>query len=202
MVPAAQVVPALFVALSYDDERRYSELFKAGLAAAKRAGASRRGALLTRIKELGARAFMDPALHRPLLHAGSASEGGLLGVKDFEPPVSIDVPTSQEPTVDGESRVAFPWDAASMSSGAPGYIAALDRRGVGVLLRYERAVQGKPVEEWELVLPRAASPVRRGVTRLKPGQPLPFQWSGHVIGTSDGRTHTLLPDADAPALVR
>lgn len=201
-VPAAQVVPALFVALSYDDERRYSELFKTGLATAKRVGAPRRAALLTRIKELGARAFMDPAVHRPLLHAGSVSEGGLLGVKDFEPPVSIDLPTLQQPGPEGQSKVVFPWEAAASSSGEPGYIAALDRRGVGVLLRYERATQGEVVDEWELLLPRAASPVRRGVTRLRPGQPLPFEFSGHVVGTADGRTQTLLPDANAAALVR
>ena len=203
-IPAAQVVPALFVALSYDDERRYSELFKAGLAAAKRAGASRRAALLTRIKELGARAFMDPALHRPLLHSGSAAEGGLLGVKDFEPPVSIDVPTEQTTDADGQVRVEFPWSpAAEPAPGLePGFIAALDRRGVGVLLRYERAVQGEPVDEWELLLPRAASPVLRGVARTRPGQELPFHWSGHLLGTNEGKTKAIVPDLSAPKLVR
>lgn len=204
LIPAAQVVPALFVALSYDDERRYAELFKAGLAAAKHEGASRRGALLRRIKELGARAFMDPSLHRPLLHAGSSSEGGLLGAKDFEPPVSIDLPTRQEPLEDGVSKVLFPWESATVAAPGvePGYIAALDRRGVGVLLRYERAVQGEAVDEWELLLPRAASPVLRGVSRVRPGQPLPFGFSGHVLGAPDGKARGVLPDASVPALVR
>lgn len=204
LIPAAQVVPALFVALSYDDERRYSELFKAGLAAAKRSGASRRGALLTRIKELGARAFMDPTLHRPLLHAGSAAEGGLLGVKDFEPPVSIDLPTQQAVEQGGDARVTFPWEATAEPAPGlePGYIAALDRRGVGVLLRYERAVEGERVDEWELLLPRAASPVLRGVTRTRPGQELPFCWSGYITGSSEGKTRQLLPDATATPLTR
>lgn len=200
-IAVAQVVPALFVALSYDDERRYSELFKAGLSAAKRVGATRRGALLNRIKELGARAFMDPSLHRPLLHAGSSSEGGLLGVKDFEPPVSIDVPTVQE-VVDGQATISFPWAPVSESTGEPGYIAALDRRGVGVLLRYERAVAGEMVDDLELLLPHAAVPVRRGITRVKPGQPLPFHWSGHLMGSAEGKTQVLYPDADAAPLAR
>lgn len=204
LIPAAQVVPALFVALSYDDERRYSELFKSGLAAAKRAGATRRGALLTRIKELGARAFMDPGLHRPLLHVGSAAEGGLLGAKDFEPPVSIDLPTQQTVEQAGEAKITFPWEPTSEPTPGldAGYIAALDRRGVGVLLRYERTVQGEHVDDWELLLPRVASPVLRGVTRTRPGQELPFHWSGHAVGTSEGKTRLLLPDAAASALCR
>jgi hypothetical protein len=204
LIPAAQIVPALFVALSYDDERRYSELFKSGLAAAKRVGASRRGALLTRIKELGARAFMEPALHRPLLHAGSAAEGGLLGAKDFEPPVLIDLPTQQAPGQGTDAQITFPWEPSrEPTSGlAAGYIAALDRRGVGVLLRYERAVVGERVDDWELLLPRAAAPVLRGVTRTRPGQELPFHWSGHVVGTNEGKARIIVPDANAPALTR
>lgn len=203
LIPAAQVVPALFVALSYDDERRYSELFKSGLAAAKRVGATRRGALLTRIKELGARAFMDPALHRPLLHAGSAAEGGLLGAKDFEPPVSIDVPT-QQTSGPGETQVTFPWERLTEPTLGleAGYVAALDRRGVGVLLRYERAVVGEAVADWELLLPRSASPVLRGVTRTRPGQELAFHWSGHVIGSNEGKARLIVPDAAAAPLTR
>lgn len=201
LVPAAQTVPTLFVALGYDDERRYSELFKPGLTAAKRAGAPRRAALLKRIKELGARAFMEPSLHRPLLHVGSASEGGLLGVKDFEPPNAIDLVTAREPESEQQVRVTFPWQPASESSTEPGYIAALDRRGSGVLLRYERAVVGEEVDEWELLLPHSAAAVRRGVTRVRPGEPLAFRWSGHIIGAADGRTRLIQPDADAPPLV-
>ena len=201
-VAAPQAVPALFVALSYDSNRRTSELFKHALLNAKRAGAQQRHQVLSRVRDLGARAFAAAELHRPLIHVGGVTEGGVLGVKDFEPVPSIDVPTArqsvQSPGPLGMSEgveVRFPWaDGATTTPGCvAGYLAAVDRRGMGVLLRYDNATDGVEIDELELLAPRAAAPVRRGERRLRPGEVLPFVAPGHLIARSDGAVAEIRP---------
>lgn len=202
-VAAPQAVPALFVALSYDSNRRTSELFKHALLNAKQAGAERRHHVLTRVRELGARAFAATELYRPLIHIGGASEGGVLGTKDFEPVPTIDMATAQHRvevptpagTTDGVS-VSFPWqESANATPGCvPGYVAAVDRRGMGVLLRYEHAIDGVAVDELELIAPRAAAPVRRGQRRVRPGDVLPGFAPGHIVARADGAVVAVYPN--------
>jgi hypothetical protein len=181
-VTAPQIIPAIYVALGYDEDRRNGELFKAALTNAKRSGSARRVALLNRVKELGARTFAEPSVHRHLLHVGAPAQGGQLGAKDFEPSSVIDVPTvvASHKTDKGASVTAvdFPWPRAkgARANCEPGYVNAVDRRGMGVLICYERALAGVEVTELDLLAPLAASPTMRGVSRVPPGQALPFFW--------------------------
>lgn len=192
-ITAPQIVPAMYVALGYDEDRRSGELFKAAVANAKRGGASRRAALLTRIKELGARTFVDPSIHRHLLHLAAPAQGGQLGAKDFEPLNVIDVPTvvsnsTEMAAPSGQTYVDFPWSRATAPrpNCEPGYISAVDRRGMGVLICYERTVSGAEVEELDLLAPLSAIPTLRGVSRVPPGQVLPFFWQNGLPLDADG----------------
>lgn len=196
---APRAVPALFVALGYDSSRRLGDLFKHGLANAKRTGASQRRMVLNRIKELGAPAFSATELQRPLLHAGGPSEGGVLVQKDFEPGSDIDMETRCESLSAAAPRpalcVGLPWDVAAtpLPGCVAGHIAVVDRRGMGVLLQYEQALQGVVVDELELVAPRAAVPVRRGQRRVPPGQPLPLCALGDLRAATDGAVVEIVP---------
>jgi hypothetical protein len=192
-VTAPQIIPAMYVALGYDEDRRSGELFKAALSNARRAGASRRVALLTRIKELGARTFVEPSVNRHLLHLAAPAQGGQLAAKDFEPLLVIDVPAviglQKSNDTSLEVPVAdFPWARAKAprANCEPGYISAVDRRGVGVLVCYERAVAGVEVAELDLLAPLAGIPTLRGVTRVPPGQALPFFWQSGLLLDQDG----------------
>lgn len=197
-VTAPQIIPAMFVALGYDEDRRNGELFKAALANAKRSGASGRVALLTRVKELGARTFVEPSIHRHLLHVGAPAQGGQLGVKDFQPLSIIDVPTVTTEVKSAQSGrpaavVDFPWPRAKAprDNCEPGYVSAIDRRGWGVLVCYERAVTGVEVPELDLLAPLAAAPTLRGVSRVPPGQALPFFWQNGLSLDADGNVQAV-----------
>lgn len=165
----------LAVAVSYDEDRRNAAMYAAGIAHAKRQGALRRAWVLGKLRDSGGPAWSDPALHRPLLHRGGASEGGLVSLGDFVPMAEVDF--AAVPAPDDDRARVVPWgvEPHSVTEGSElQAVVAVDRRGTAALLCYEQCTRGIEVDELELRAPRAARPVRRGITRTTPGAALPM----------------------------
>lgn len=173
-VPAA--VPALLVALGYDDNPRLRQIVRSGARRARRAGADARAALLERIAAVGASAVSEMSFIRPLLHAGGQAEGGTLTASDLRAIDALDHPATAI-ELDGRGALVAPWSTAAPESEGDigrGYaILAIDARGTFACLCFRRILDGVPVEELELEAPAAAVPVRRGVPRVAPGTVLP-----------------------------
>lgn len=174
-VPAA--VPALMVALSYDDELRLGRLLKAAIRRARASGAESRATFLEELRAVGAAAVTGPSFIRPILHVAGEAEGGLVTPTDLRSVTDIDHPALAFQL--GDHRLlGAPWandpeldDSADYGVGHA--VCAVDARGVFVALAYRRVVDGITVEELELEAPANAIPVRRGVPRVGPGKPLP-----------------------------
>lgn len=165
----------LAVAASYDEDRRNAPMYAAGIAHAKKQGALQRAWVLSKLRDGGGPAWSDPALHRPLLHLGGASEGGLVGIGDFAPTADVDFGAVAAPD-DTQVRVV-PWgiEPHPVTPGSELHaVVAVDRRATAALLCYEQCITGIEVDELELRAPRAARPVRRGLTRTPPGAALPM----------------------------
>lgn len=170
---------ACLVALGYEGDAKLNRLLRPGVARARRAGASSRAALLERIRNAGASALTEAAFIRPLLHVAGPSQGGLLMPSDFRALSELD---QEAAAVDcaGEELLVCPWSADAPPAkglepdlGVGHAICAVDARGVFAALAYRRVLDGILVDELELEAPRAAVPVRRGVTRVAPGSALP-----------------------------
>jgi hypothetical protein len=178
-VPGA--VAAVAVAQAYDEERSFGAVVKYGIQRAQRAGAEARAESLKVIRGMGAAAFSDPAIVRPLLHVAGTSEGGLLTPTDFAAvPQDIDVPATTHPT--GPSWFEVPWahdyesapDAVpNKQTGGQMVVLAVDARGIAAAASYQRTKDGVEIDAMELEAPRAAVPVLRGVARVAPGERIP-----------------------------
>jgi gamma-glutamyltranspeptidase/glutathione hydrolase len=166
-------VIAALVALGYDKDRKLSGIISPGVALARRAGADARAALLQRIRDVGAGAFADQAIHRPLLHVAGPSEGGMLTSADFTTVPVVDH-AAQRSMHDGGQRLTTPWVAEKGPQRSDSVlIGAVDRHGIAAILCCHTADTGLAVPALELLAPFAAEPVRRGVPRTRPGQFLP-----------------------------
>jgi hypothetical protein len=172
-VAAPGNLPALFVALGYDEDHRNAMVFRAGINRAHAAGSDARASLIEHIQDRGGNAWADPQLHRSLLHIAGASQGGMLGRGDFEVTGTLDV-AGERLTDEGGSLLRVPWatEAAEPTAGCSvEAVCAIDRRGTAAVIVYERCVNGIQVPDWGLLAPRASQPVIRGVPRIRPGTP-------------------------------
>jgi gamma-glutamyltranspeptidase/glutathione hydrolase len=122
-----------------------------------RAASKSRAGVIERVLAGGAGAL---GKEKPLLHAAGPIEGGLLTAKDLE--------SVRPASVAFESRA--PWDQGAERP--VGLLAASDKRGMIVVACYETALDGLRIEALDLLAPLVAEPVRRGVTRTAPGEPL------------------------------
>jgi gamma-glutamyltranspeptidase/glutathione hydrolase len=171
-VPAA--VPALLVALAYDESLRLSRLTKNGVRRARDTGAVSRASLIEGIRGSGSRVFSEPSFVRPMLHVGGPAHGGLLTPTDFQSFGDLDKDAARR-TIDGATVVTAPWadestDAEAVSRLGHGHaIVAADARGAIVALHYRRVLDGITIDALELDAPNAAIPVLRGETRVAPG---------------------------------
>jgi hypothetical protein len=174
-IPAA--VGALLVAHAYDGSQRLTSIMKSGISRAERSGAEGRADLLRRIRAVGAGAMAEAAFVRPMLRVAGPSQGGLVTPADFGAVNDIDQPAGErklaglalsEPAWVGEWEEP---DAQELGIGCA--VCAVDVRGVFAVLSYRRVVDGLPIDELDLEAPLVAVPVRRGVTRVAPGMPLP-----------------------------
>jgi hypothetical protein len=162
---------AAVIAHAYGAGATLAAVVKPGVEAAVAVGAERRAAWLDRLARVGAAAIAEPQFRRPLLRVGGASEGGLVTPSDLVPPADTDQPAS-ELFFDDSRWMQAPWLEIPSPGGVKGAaraVCAADSHGVLAAACYQCVDSGAFVEELELIAPRAAVPVRRGVPRIAPG---------------------------------
>jgi hypothetical protein len=168
-VPASIAMAAL--AHAGDGKLPFSRLVRRGVETAESAGSSARTSVLRRIAAKGAAALSD--FGRSLVAVAGRAQGGALTEDDLalvRPGAAR--PAVAGPRAAGRALYAVPWDASSDEVRPQEIIVAGDARGVVGVLCYAPDDDGIPIPELDLALPRDAAPVRRGVPRVRPGQPL------------------------------
>lgn len=170
-----QGVTAAFVAMAYDESQAVSPIIAAGIARAKGAGAMGRASLIRRIRSLGPAALTNTNVQEPLLHLAGPVQGGLLTAKDFSTRRATDQTARRDGPDVSNATLRGPWadtDPTSDENNEIHSICALDGRGGATVLSYHQCTHGIVVPEYDLVAPKAAIPVRRGVSRVPPGTAL------------------------------
>lgn len=169
-VPAS--IAAAVVACAYDPGATVNSVVRRGIASARKAGAKQRAALLDRVLSLGAGILADPALRGAMLGDAGPAQGGLVVAGDMLPPKQLDAPAAD----DGSSWTP-PWAGEApelrVALGEGRAVCAVDVRGLFVAVAYRRLGEGLLLPDFEVLLPKLAVPVLRGVTRVSPGAPLP-----------------------------
>ena len=186
VVPAARIaVPASLAALSlahaYDGLLSIARLALPGIAQARRCAKRAREQVMMRVAAAGAAALRDARIARPLLAMGGRAQGGLLSEQDlFElrpasaAPRRIEL-VPQDGAPDGERDrcvLVVPWHEPETVHRPQQIVAAGDPRGVVAVLAWAPDDEGVWVPELELRAPREAVVVRRGVARIRPGEPI------------------------------
>ena len=190
-------VSAAAVAHSYDRTGPFADLVRRGIRQARQAGANSRVNVLEKVQSLGGRYLSDAVVARPLLHVAGASEGGLLTQADLVSVPNLDSAATSHtelgewfvvPWSDGESettctavngntlrteQTAASDAEPSSRSNVTHLLLAVDARGIFAGASYQHTLSGVEIAELQLVAPKAAIPVRRGVPRLTPGSGLP-----------------------------
>ncbi|WP_437766888.1 hypothetical protein WMF27_22150 [Sorangium sp. So ce281] len=156
----------------YLGRARLRELVRSGVVAAERAGATGRAALLREVGSLGAVALRARDVERALLAAGGAVAGGTLTAEDLAEAIPAEVEAASTTIAEGATALQAPWPVGDVPRPTDA-IVACDGWGTVAALAYTRTDDGITVPELEIVLGRDAVPVRRGITRLAPGTPLP-----------------------------
>ncbi len=194
-VPAAPL--ALLTAHAYQGSPGgLGGLFSAGLAHAKAAQAAGRQGLLRRLRDAGARAFLEAGFLRSFLPLGAPPEGGLLTVEDLEGVAGVELATRLDRSETGE---AAPWLLPSMSVEEPErpmdlrwtVVLAMTAQGATAALQFGECLEGLEVPGLDLVAPLQAVPVRRGVPRVAPGAALSVA-PRIALGLTDGRVTAAL----------
>jgi hypothetical protein len=192
-------IGALAVALAYDRVTTLTTVAKFGAQAAKEAQAAERAKLLSRIAQVGPRALEEGTFMRPLLHVASPSEGGLLTPADFGATGEFAVAASERSSK-GESVLEAPWAGDKPVGLAPGLgegVCAVDARGVYAALGYARIGEGLEVAALELVAALGATPVERGTTRVRPGEPIACSAPFKITCDESGAPHEVSLSARA-----
>lgn len=174
-VPSA--VQAVLIGLAYEKSAVASKLVRLGVKAANGCGAKRRAAALGRIAAVGAAAFVEAVIAHPLLAVAGPSQGGLLTRQDLGHSPSLDNAGKVLARDEHGVAVGVPWELATTKAGkgvfAPLSIVAVDAHGRFAALTCAAALKGVEIDELQLIAPKAAVPVTRGVTRVQPGSALP-----------------------------
>jgi hypothetical protein len=170
-VAAPGSIAACAIAHAGDGKLSFSRLVRYGVEIAGGAGAKARAAALERIARGGAAGLRGFA--RPLVAVAGRSEGGVLSEDDL----AGVRPASARPLEigSGKSRRTIwivPWPAPAGEQRSQQIIVAADVRGVVGVLSWSADERGVAIPDLELTAPRDAVAVRRGVTRVRPGEPL------------------------------
>jgi gamma-glutamyltranspeptidase/glutathione hydrolase len=174
-------IPALFVAWGYGGGSAPAAAFRSASAIARRSGAEARAQLLARAAEQGGTAWQGSVVARELVRIAGPARGGLISREDFTPSADVDHGVS--------APAGFPWAGQTGPAGSTCQaVIAIDRRGTAAVVCYDVAEEGIPISGGELISPLAAEPVLRGVTRVRPGTPLPQRCDGCIeIDPESGR---------------
>lgn len=161
-----------------------------------------REAALARIAGRGPRALEERPLSSALLMKAGRTEGGLLTAEDLAsprpevvvatrvslagpPPDSLRAAAAAKAGENVRVLITLPW--AHIEDGAPTLpvgcedasaatsraALAVDRNGTFAIACWDEAAEGLVIDELDLRAPFAAEPVRRGKTRLRPGDVRP-----------------------------
>lgn len=184
IAPAARVaVPALpaaiAAALATHGSSTLSRIAAPAIELAK-ARSAPRAKVLDWIARHGGTGLVDPWISGELIAAAGRIAGGLLGPSDLEE-VRPEVAECSRERVGERYAMTVPWGAEAVRDPAEDaldatgveIIAATDGRGFVAIACYRIAGEGVAVSELGLVAPFTAVPVRRGETRVRPGEPRP-----------------------------
>src|SRR5690606_25380959 len=168
-------IAAAAIACAYQTGTSMSSVVRPALALAKKAGAEGRLLALERIRQQGGHALKDPLFARPLLLLGGPSEGGVMSAEDLAPRTDLDVAlVSRE--LSGATYHEASWASdpgPEEGRGATRVVIAIDIHGGFAGVAYQ-SIEGPPLEGLQVIAPIGATPVMRGVTRLRPGSALPM----------------------------
>lgn len=106
---------------------------------------------------------------RELLAVTLPTEGGLLSAEDLED-VRPDQVACEVERVGKIVVGRVPWEVVDRPVEL---LAASDTRGLVAVACYESPKKGVPIPGTDLVAPLFAEPVKRGIPRVRPGEPLP-----------------------------
>jgi len=171
-VPAPRGVPMLVLLHSYRGRASLSQIARAGVLAAEKEGAKARAALIRRVGAAGVLALRSDEVVRALVAAAGPIAGGILTEQDLREALPVEQESTTIEMDEGMQVVVPPFEAPTGMSDAQ-VLVACDGRGVLAALSYVPPQKGVEVPELELELSQDAVPVRRGVTRVSPGTPLP-----------------------------
>ncbi len=169
--PASLGVLALVHA--YDSELPLQRLAEPAVELARAGGFAERRKLLAQVGQIGPSALRESAFARPLLAVAGRAEGGLLSEEDL---AGVRPESAAPREIDlGASRRALvvPWPSPEAPQRRVEILVTADGRGVLGVLAYAPDEEGVPVPELGLTLPREAIHVRRGIPRVRPGEPIP-----------------------------
>lgn len=189
-VGTSWLVTAMSVAIATMGSQTWHSVVAPSVVLAK---GSERQKVLQRIQQKGPRAYEDNALGGELVAHFGRPNGGLLTHEDLVSPT---------PEISKAKRIVrgdlgiftLPWAHLADDQPAPPahaneigrarVVAAVDRNGTFALACWDEPTDGKYVEELGLRAPFLAEPVRRGETRLKPGDIRPAAAPIAMVGVS------------------
>ncbi len=174
--PAAYVaVPSLVAALAATRAMANSSTLNQVLAPAidlAKHASKERHQLFQQIARRGPLALTEEPFSTELIAAAGRLAGGVLTLTDLQEmrPEVIACGIEQK----GDHRVAtVPWRDREVASARVELVAAADGHGRVAIACYEAPEEGVPIPALDLFAPLAAAPVRRGETRVRPGEPRP-----------------------------
>jgi len=137
-----------------------------------RALSPERAAVLEAFARRGAAVMGDDAVAGELASVVGRAAGGTLTQDDLAA-VRPGVVTCDERSLVPSGILRVPWRNAAPGGTATQVVAAADGRGLVAIACYEVPGDGVSIPALGLLAPPFASPVKRGETRVRPGEPCP-----------------------------
>jgi hypothetical protein len=130
-----------------------------------------RASVLARFARRGAAVMRDDAIASELAAVAGRAAGGALTQEDLAA-VRPAVVSCDEASLPAGGVLRVPWRGEGVAAGvATQVVAVADGRGLVAIACYEVPVEGVTVPSLGLLAPAFASPVMRGETRVRPGEP-------------------------------
>jgi hypothetical protein len=167
-VGAASSVAAMVAAHAHHGVSSLPELASGAIKLASAAASGERAALLRRIGDAGSVALREPGFVRAMLDVGGRPVGGTLTAAALDAAHGI---VGRAATGGAGLRVRDCQCEVGFEL-QPLILCACDVRGVLATMHCAHDPDGVQVPDVQLIAPRLAAPVRRGVTRIGPGKPL------------------------------